>query len=61
VRLGDDGRGHVHRQRTELHGQGDRRAAPRANASFFGYVAWSGAILLPLFALVSHLFFRGRP
>ena len=25
--------------------------------SFFGYVAWSGAILLPLFALVSHLFF----
>ena len=25
--------------------------------SFFGYVVWSGAILLPLFALVSHLFF----
>jgi Na+/H+ antiporter NhaD/arsenite permease-like protein len=25
--------------------------------SFFGYVAWSGAILLPLFALVSRLFF----
>ena len=25
--------------------------------SFFGYVAWSGAILLPLFALVAHLFF----
>jgi Na+/H+ antiporter NhaD/arsenite permease-like protein len=25
--------------------------------SFFGYVAWSGAILIPLFALISHLFF----
>jgi Na+/H+ antiporter NhaD/arsenite permease-like protein len=25
--------------------------------SFFGYVAWSGAILLPLFALVAHIFF----
>jgi Na+/H+ antiporter NhaD/arsenite permease-like protein len=25
--------------------------------SFFGYVAWSGLILLPLFALVAHLFF----
>ena len=25
--------------------------------SFFGYMVWSGAILLPLFALVSHLFF----
>jgi Na+/H+ antiporter NhaD/arsenite permease-like protein len=25
--------------------------------SFFGYVAWSGAILLPVFALVSRLFF----
>jgi Na+/H+ antiporter NhaD/arsenite permease-like protein len=25
--------------------------------SFFGYVAWSGAILLPVFALVAHLFF----
>jgi len=25
--------------------------------SFFGYVGWSGSILLPLFALVSHLFF----
>jgi Na+/H+ antiporter NhaD/arsenite permease-like protein len=25
--------------------------------SFFGYVAWSGAILLPVFALVAHIFF----
>jgi len=25
--------------------------------SFFGYVAWSSTILLPLFALVAHLFF----
>src|SRR5207248_3010314 len=25
--------------------------------SFFGYVAWSGLILLPLFALVAHIFF----
>jgi Na+/H+ antiporter NhaD/arsenite permease-like protein len=25
--------------------------------SFFGYIAWSGAILLPVFALVAHLFF----
>jgi Na+/H+ antiporter NhaD/arsenite permease-like protein len=25
--------------------------------SFFGYVVWSGLILLPVFALVSHLFF----
>ena len=25
--------------------------------SFFGYIAWSGAILLPVFALVSRLFF----
>jgi Na+/H+ antiporter NhaD/arsenite permease-like protein len=27
--------------------------------SFFGYMAWSGAILLPLFLLVTVLFFRG--
>jgi Na+/H+ antiporter NhaD/arsenite permease-like protein len=27
--------------------------------SFFGYMAWSGAILLPLFVLVTLLFFRG--
>ena len=26
---------------------------------FFGYMLWSGAILLPLFALVSWLFFAG--
>ena len=26
--------------------------------SFFGYMAWSGAILLPLFALITVLFFR---
>ncbi len=25
--------------------------------SFFGYIVWSAAILLPLFALISHLFF----
>jgi Na+/H+ antiporter NhaD/arsenite permease-like protein len=25
--------------------------------SFFGYVVWSGAILLPLFGVISHLFF----
>jgi Na+/H+ antiporter NhaD/arsenite permease-like protein len=25
--------------------------------SFFGYVAWSGTILLPVFALVAHIFF----
>ena len=25
---------------------------------FFGYMAWSGAILLPIFALVTLLFFR---
>jgi Na+/H+ antiporter NhaD/arsenite permease-like protein len=25
--------------------------------SFFGYIAWSGTILLPVFALVAHLFF----
>jgi len=25
--------------------------------SFFGYIAWSGLILLPLFALVARLFF----
>jgi Na+/H+ antiporter NhaD/arsenite permease-like protein len=28
--------------------------------SFFGYTVWSGAILVPLFGIVSHLFFRGR-
>ena len=26
--------------------------------SFFGYMLWSGAMLLPLFALVTFLFFR---
>jgi len=26
--------------------------------SFFGYMAWSGAILLPLFALLTVIFFR---
>ncbi|HZF83677.1 MAG TPA: sodium:proton antiporter, partial [Burkholderiaceae bacterium] len=26
--------------------------------SFFGYMAWSGAILLPLFVLVTFIFFR---
>jgi Na+/H+ antiporter NhaD/arsenite permease-like protein len=25
--------------------------------SFFGYVVWSGAILIPLFGVISHLFF----
>ena len=25
--------------------------------SFFGYVVWSGMILLPVFALVAHVFF----
>jgi Na+/H+ antiporter NhaD/arsenite permease-like protein len=25
--------------------------------SFFGYVVWSGAVLMPLFALIAHLFF----
>ena len=27
--------------------------------SFFGYMAYSGAILLPVFVLVTLLFFRG--
>ena len=27
--------------------------------SFFGYMAWSCAILLPIFAIVSLVFFRG--
>jgi Na+/H+ antiporter NhaD/arsenite permease-like protein len=27
--------------------------------SFFGYMAWSGAILIPLFVVVTLLFFRG--
>ena len=26
--------------------------------SFFGYMAWSGAILVPLFVLMTFLFFR---
>ena len=26
--------------------------------SFFGYMAWSGAVLIPLFALVTVIWFR---
>ena len=26
--------------------------------SFFGYMAWSGAVLIPLFVLCTFLFFR---
>ena len=34
------------------------RRAGVAMPSFFGYMAWSGLILLPLFALLTLLFFR---
>jgi hypothetical protein len=27
--------------------------------SFFGYMAWSGAVLLPTFVLITLIFFRG--
>jgi Na+/H+ antiporter NhaD/arsenite permease-like protein len=30
-----------------------------AMPSFFGYMAWSGLVLLPLFGLITLLFFRG--
>ena len=47
-RRGVHGRQHLYRQRAQLHGEGHRRGARRPMPSFFGYMAWSGLILVPL-------------
>jgi len=45
------------RQRAELHGQGDREEQGVPMPSFFGYMVWSCGILLPLFVVVTLIFF----
>ena len=57
-RVGGHGRQHLHRERAQLHGQGHRRGGGRQMPSFFGYMLYSGAVLLPLFVVVTLVFFR---
>ncbi len=51
---------HLYRQCAELHGLCHCREAGVKMPGFFGYMLWSGAILLPLFVVVGWLFFAGN-
>ena len=58
-RRGVHGREHLYRQRAEFHGLRDRRGSAACKMpSFFGYMLWSGAVLMPTFALATVMFFR---
>ena len=52
------GREHLYRQRAELHGLCHRPEAGVGMPSFFGYMLWSGAVLIPVFVLATFVFFR---
>ena len=47
---------HLHRQRSELHGQEHCRAGGVKMPSFFGYMLYSLGILVPLFLVVTVVF-----
>ena len=57
-RRGVHGRQHLYRQRAQLHGQVRSRRTPAIRMpSFFGYMGWSLAVLIPVFMLVETVFF----
>ncbi len=50
---------HLHRQRPELHGESHRGRERRPHAVVLWLLFYSGAILIPLFIVMTFIFFRG--
>lgn len=48
---------YLHRQCPQLYGAGHSRKPGRAHAQLFGYMLWIHCVLLPLFLLLTWLFF----